>query len=140
MEFPLEAECVLLCSWLFLMCKNLTSRNCIVDWTKTTIWKERAGCCPWEFVKEYNHVTWEINISYANLVPCTFKADVHISAVCVYILHAFYLFLFFCSIELDERTRTPKWNWMRCEKNWQLMSYNGFLIELNIPPSFFMSF
>ncbi|XP_016649188.1 PREDICTED: 2,3-bisphosphoglycerate-dependent phosphoglycerate mutase-like [Prunus mume] len=44
------------------------------------------------------------------------------------------------SIELDERTRTPKWNWMRCEKNWQLMSYNSFLIELNIPPSFFMSF
>ncbi|CAL9001075.1 unnamed protein product [Prunus brigantina] len=26
------------------------------------------------------------------------------------------------SIELDGRVRTPKWNWMRCEKNWQLMS------------------
>ncbi|PQQ04178.1 uncharacterized protein Pyn_14040 [Prunus yedoensis var. nudiflora] len=26
------------------------------------------------------------------------------------------------SIELEGRTRTPKWNWMRCEKNWQVMS------------------
>ncbi|PQP93181.1 uncharacterized protein Pyn_26792 [Prunus yedoensis var. nudiflora] len=25
-------------------------------------------------------------------------------------------------IELEGRTRTPKWNWMRCEKNWQVMS------------------
>ncbi|XP_021817197.1 rho GTPase-activating protein gacY-like isoform X1 [Prunus avium] len=25
-------------------------------------------------------------------------------------------------IELEGRTLTPKWNWMRCEKNWQLMS------------------
>ncbi|KAL6279450.1 hypothetical protein ACE6H2_016331 [Prunus campanulata] len=43
------------------------------------------------------------------------------------------------NIELDKRTCIAKWNWMRCEKNWQLMSYNGFLIELNIPP-FFMCF
>ncbi|PQP99042.1 somatic embryogenesis receptor kinase 2 [Prunus yedoensis var. nudiflora] len=25
-------------------------------------------------------------------------------------------------IELEGRTRTPKWNWMGCEKNWQVMS------------------
>ncbi|KAL6269569.1 hypothetical protein ACE6H2_015552 [Prunus campanulata] len=25
-------------------------------------------------------------------------------------------------IKLEGRTHTPKWNWMRCEKNWQLMS------------------
>ncbi|CAL9007237.1 unnamed protein product [Prunus brigantina] len=43
-------------------------------------------------------------------------------------------------IELDGRACTPKWNWMRCEKNWQLMPYNDFLIELHIPPSFYMSF
>ncbi|PQP98283.1 2 3-bisphosphoglycerate-dependent phosphoglycerate mutase-like [Prunus yedoensis var. nudiflora] len=42
-------------------------------------------------------------------------------------------------IELEGRTHTPKWNWTRCEKNWQHMSQNGFLIELNIP-SFYMSF
>ncbi|CAL9018805.1 unnamed protein product [Prunus brigantina] len=43
---------------------------------------------------------------------------------------------FFSFPKLDRRTRTPKWNWMRCEKNWQLMS---FFIALNIL-SFYTSF
>ncbi|PQP98627.1 hypothetical protein Pyn_38935 [Prunus yedoensis var. nudiflora] len=27
----------------------------------------------------------------------------------------------YISIKLEGRTRTPKWNWTRCEKNWQVM-------------------
>ncbi|XP_034214086.1 uncharacterized protein LOC117626480 [Prunus dulcis] len=33
-----------------------------------------------------------------------------------------YLILSVLNFELDRRTRTPKCNWTRCKKNWQLMS------------------
>ncbi|CAL8996891.1 unnamed protein product, partial [Prunus brigantina] len=37
--------------WQVLLIAEKFLISTLADWTKTTIWKERAGCCPWEFVK-----------------------------------------------------------------------------------------